>query len=260
MTDTQATPRSRTSWPILRLVIASAALGAATTVGVAWTLAWLEPIGAVVLRRDLLVARRAGEKELMQFEQCASLGAQRQAWRLDSAIGPLPPVRLGDPETAPPTIEEGTPEVDEFIPAWGDAARARAGGSPVPDFGCEDARGWPALALWCSIVETQAPNPADPTVTEPRILPRGGIALYSTREPRWWRSGAIRALPLRPIWTGLALDSLAFGAAWLAALWGAATARSAIRRSRGRCGACGYDLHTSESAVCPECGTPVTSA
>jgi hypothetical protein len=62
------------------------------------------------------------------------------------------------------------------------------------------------------------------------------------------------ALPVVPILRGFALDT-AFYAAIAFTLWSAPGAiRRRLRRARGRCPACGYDLKGSMSAVCPECG------
>jgi hypothetical protein len=48
---------------------------------------------------------------------------------------------------------------------------------------------------------------------------------------------------------------LAWLGAFLQRLWFApAVLRRQIRRARGRCLACGYDLKGATLAVCPECG------
>ena len=61
-------------------------------------------------------------------------------------------------------------------------------------------------------------------------------------------------LPVRPIYVGFIAD-IVFWAALSAAIGAALTrVRSALRRRRGRCSTCGYDLHGSLGA-CPECGT-----
>ncbi|MFO0829518.1 MAG: hypothetical protein U0572_15375 [Phycisphaerales bacterium] len=31
--------------------------------------------------------------------------------------------------------------------------------------------------------------------------------------------------------------------------------RASVRRARGQCGHCGYDLRSSDAAACPECGS-----
>jgi hypothetical protein len=60
-------------------------------------------------------------------------------------------------------------------------------------------------------------------------------------------------LPARPLWPGLAADTLIWAALiWLALL--AMTARRRLRRRRGRCVRCGYDLRGAAHDQCPECG------
>jgi hypothetical protein len=66
-----------------------------------------------------------------------------------------------------------------------------------------------------------------------------------------------RLLPTRPLLPGFALDTSLYAAcAFL--VWSAPSAgrriRRRLRRARGHCPACGYDLRGSTSAVCPECG------
>ncbi len=61
-------------------------------------------------------------------------------------------------------------------------------------------------------------------------------------------------LPLGPLALGLATNTL-FYAAILWLLWSAPFAtRHLIRKRRGHCLKCGYDLRHAEHEVCPECG------
>ncbi len=56
------------------------------------------------------------------------------------------------------------------------------------------------------------------------------------------------------LWPGFAINSVFYGVIlWL--LWSAPfTTRRLIRKQRGRCIKCGYDLRHAEHEVCPECG------
>ncbi len=63
-----------------------------------------------------------------------------------------------------------------------------------------------------------------------------------------------RLIPLRPVWGGLLFNTFFYATLlWLVTL-GPFTARRMIRRKRGRCTKCGYDLRGAEHEVCPECG------
>src|SRR6185369_3138761 len=68
---------------------------------------------------------------------------------------------------------------------------------------------------------------------------QGGYPIRGT--PSAVGQAGFRALPLRPVWAGLAADALVFAAAWFALLVGVGAARRARRRRRGLCEACGYD-------------------
>ena len=63
-----------------------------------------------------------------------------------------------------------------------------------------------------------------------------------------------RALPYRPIWPGFAINTIFYAIIlWLLTL-GPFTARRMIRRKRGLCIKCGYDLRSDFEQGCPECG------
>ena len=58
----------------------------------------------------------------------------------------------------------------------------------------------------------------------------------------------------RPIWPGFAINTIFYATIlWLLTL-GPFTARRMIRRKRGHCIKCGYDLRGTSGGVCPECG------
>jgi hypothetical protein len=62
--------------------------------------------------------------------------------------------------------------------------------------------------------------------------------------------------PNRVEWVGLLLNACMLGFPWLIVLIGFASAKRAIRRKRGRCPRCGYDLRGDPglAAGCSECG------
>ena len=68
------------------------------------------------------------------------------------------------------------------------------------------------------------------------------------------QTAGLRSMPLWPIWPGFAVNTLFYAAIlWLLPL-GSCTARRMIRRKRGLCVACGYDLSHADHEACPECG------
>jgi len=86
---------------------------------------------------------------------------------------------------------------------------------------------------------------------------------YPIRLPRY--------LPFRPIWPGFLIDTLFYGVIWLVLFFGVGAVRRGVRRRRGRCVMCGYDLRGqrqesphpqplshgergASGAGCPECG------
>ncbi len=65
---------------------------------------------------------------------------------------------------------------------------------------------------------------------------------------------SMRVIPLRPIWPGFAINTISYAALLWLLFFGSLTARRIIRRKRGHCIKCGYDLRGDFSAGCPECG------
>ena len=142
---------------------------------------------------------------------------------------------------------EGAPRLR--LPSWSraaipkfDSAVNRRQGQVVKGFG------WPWLSLWVSFHE---------------IRPSGTTGTTKVAVERWTglavSSGAKlldppKALPLIPIWPGFAINTIFYAAIlWLLTL-GPFTARRIIRRRRGHCIKCGYDLRGTYDGGCPECG------
>lgn len=199
------------------------ALGLATTVAIAWACAAFvafsddRPWESATLRQD-----GAMEWKLVQ----EAFGRTRIAY----IIGP--PVPAGD--------ALHVPLMDAFSILRPD------------DAGSIDEVGWPFAALSCRsprISIASATLAAQVTISGRDL--EGGFPL-----PDRVRAGARewRALPYQPIWIGLILDVLVFGIAWMAILRGSGPVRSWIRRFRGRCPTCGYDVRAQFEAGCPECG------
>ena len=61
-------------------------------------------------------------------------------------------------------------------------------------------------------------------------------------------------LPLRPVWTGFAINTVLYALLGGLLFNGPFQLRRLIRYNRGLCTKCGYDLRGNSGAVCPECG------
>ena len=115
--------------------------------------------------------------------------------------------------------------------------------------------GWPLLALstWRTTDAHQTPGV---DWLEPTPVLHWGV-VWDQDALEGTGTGAETApmiFPLRPIWPGFAINTIFYAAIlWLLTL-GPFTARRFIRRNRGHCIKCGYDLRGDFSAGCPECG------
>ena len=61
-------------------------------------------------------------------------------------------------------------------------------------------------------------------------------------------------LPMIPIWPGFVINTIFYAVVLGLLTLGPFTARRMIRRKRGRCIKCGYDLGHADHRACPECG------
>ena len=115
----------------------------------------------------------------------------------------------------------------------------------------DDARGWPLVAFWSHWDSGMLPcGPKDGKKLH------GGFILHPAKPqlPGQISIDAQRALPFRPIWLGLVVDVLFYSLIWFVLLSGIGLTRSAIRRVKGYCIRCGYDLQGMDHIKCPECG------
>ncbi len=139
----------------------------------------------------------------------------------------------------------------DLIPSWSTISHEiDPAGPKTADFQVQDARGWPMLSMRCTFLRDWAS-----VGLRSRSEVVGGLEL----PPRTWTGGDsyysnARALPYIPIPLGFVVDTLFYALfLWLLTL-GPFTARRLIRRKRGHCIKCGYDLRGDFSAGCPECG------
>ncbi|MFG0252225.1 MAG: hypothetical protein ACF8NJ_05050 [Phycisphaerales bacterium JB038] len=76
--------------------------------------------------------------------------------------------------------------------------------------------------------------------------------------PYWLRQtsqrGRYAAFPSRPYWPAVILNIGFYTLLWLPLLFLPRVVRRALRRYRGRCAMCGYDIQRGKTERCPECG------
>ena len=59
---------------------------------------------------------------------------------------------------------------------------------------------------------------------------------------------------MRIVWFGFVVNTLFYAAIMWLLILGAFALRRHLRRKRGLCVNCGYDLRHADHAACPECG------
>jgi hypothetical protein len=114
----------------------------------------------------------------------------------------------------------------------------------------EEFTGWPMKAIWAGFLELRAGE---------RSYSQSRYALHfdhwtTTYGPGLRLRHSERALGYLPIWPGFVIDTLFYAAIWGALVFGFAGARRGIRRARGRCPRCNYNLLFALKSGCPECG------
>lgn len=118
--------------------------------------------------------------------------------------------------------------------------------------------GWPARAMW------RHTDPSDMSGLFSLLVldERGDPWVEGVPVPEWLRPGRgrthIRALPLRPLAAGFAVNTALYAGVFAAAGLGPGWLRRRARRRCGACEVCGYARGVS--AVCTECGAPVGPA
>jgi len=247
-------------------------LGAVTTVAVAWGLASFIPYRMLPDSTLHYPAPHPHEEHAFVMTVRRAFGSTRVTAMRQSELGPgsivndltdvLP--RAGVMDTMIADRLSLSKFEEERLARAGDARRV------VPMYMTEDLRGWPMYALAASWDGGLAYLPNSTPYTgenaAPSMFPGDGIALppFGGGTAGSVNLDAQRALPLRPIWPGLLIDTLFYGVLWFGMIVGFGALSRAIRRKRGRCPNCGYDLrgHTdhgrdgraTSGGGCPECG------
>jgi hypothetical protein len=151
---------------------------------------------------------------------------------LDAVTRPgIVPVAMMTPAAAKPVLAAGM-----VWPSW--AQRAPPTPGPIVNLSVA-ASGWPMLSLGATSWVNQIPLGREV---------RGGLRFKSSPP---WTNGV---LPLTPLWPGSLVDVSLYSALWWCLITGLVLARIRLRRRRGLCPACAYDLRHDHASGCPECG------
>jgi hypothetical protein len=261
-------------WP-LRILLCLILLtgGAVTTVAVAW--------GFAAFDRS-----QVHERTAKGFVDCGELG---WVFHINELVGRLHidsmaadnATRAASWRTQQAAVVEGISLVSrDAIPSWSRVHHTVSAGEfkgSMLSIAIEYATGWPKLAARCTIyvqsndVRNASMKDASRRVVNDRVTwvdAQGVTQTLQLEEGDGVREGILlgverhasgvtqqfNALPLRPIWPGFAIDTLFYAAIWGGLFFGFASAKRGMRRRRGRCPQCGYDLRGNLSAGCSECG------
>jgi hypothetical protein len=110
----------------------------------------------------------------------------------------------------------------------------------------ERATGWPWLCMHGAVLQLTKDSAGT-------FRARGSVVI---RAYKWSfaMEDVSRIIPLRPIWSGIVLNTIVYAFMRFGIVWFAGASRKASRISRGACGACGYKLRYEFEKNCPECG------
>jgi hypothetical protein len=234
--------------------------GAIINVAVAWAFVWKSwPMfadGIISPPADVKIfsadEQNPGRYSFWRLSRCDRLGATRY-----QSFWTAPHASYG--------LGRSTPSPTEFLFPW--AAMLAPWTTELKDelfYRGSDARGWPMLSMYAWWDGTVSQSGSEGDRMRDISFAIGELHLGS----RMVASGSTnsidiydaRVLPLGIIWPGFAINTV-FYAAVLWVLFAAPGAvRRFVRRRRGRCTRCGYDLRghalagPSADLRCPECG------
>ena len=203
--------------PRLLTILLLLALGAVSTVAVAWACAAWVPVGT---DRIVGYSERGGV-----VTRADHLGTM--------IVGSYPDFVVGGQRAAQ----------EDVIPAWAERQIA------IRDNQWFFAAGWPLRALECRMDLPKSPD------EEMRLV--GGFWLGARPAPPIFSRGRSRApaLPYRPIRLGFAINTLMYAVVLGLLFLAPRTVRRAYRARRQRCRRCGYPI--GASPACTECGALV---
>lgn len=233
----------RITWPRVRRVIVALGLGAMTAVLVAW---------GIAIR---------GIDFQSRYESVGAMQARDadEAWLLDEPV-----VRDGSTEYRTQRVKaEAEDDAIVITKRAGDPRQGFRRVMSMPDrrhlqdevdvTRYEFQFGWPARCVWAAMDRGRMSGGA---ATERNLLViRGGQIGFPYVSYPGFAFTRSYAVPYGVVARGLIFNAIVFGAVWMGVILWAARIRRSIRRRKGLCAICKYDLRgLAEDAVCPECG------
>lgn len=270
-------PRRGTVW---RRLIASVVLGVVTTFGVSAALAAWSYVDRPSIGASTLTVALDGDHKEPYLVRLESPGARRTVWFAKKHAYSTYAPKAGQAasqavlncwsfmsrnKSLPTTVRQSFEPPSELMELVKESPRENWGAAI-------DERGWPCRAFQSEFLGTldksqpetiiehngvrisDAPDPAMAGVSGAmRVRTLGGpmsgpVSSASTGLMN------VRAMPLRPVWWALGVNTLFYGAIWFGLIAAAMAVKERWFTSRGGCPKCGYDLRGLEQAGCPECG------
>ena len=145
---------------------------------------------------------------------------------------------------------EGPFTPDELVPTWANCLRPESPLHGNHHKRIAEARGWPFLAMWAVFATDYDTNIPWPSVAREQVI--WGVKLPVARSGDHLGRRSQLVLPLAPISTGFAVNTLFYAAILWLLIPGPFALRRFIRVRRSLCPKCAYPM--GESAVCTECG------
>jgi len=238
-------------------------LGAVTTVAVAWgCAAWSNLPDEHMLLGDALFGFQGYPPSRFAIGQRVGFGRTDISTSQSFSAGKIRGYWARDQKLTWITQENLDESLSGFtLPTWSQLGPT---GRTEPTFvQYEEATGFPFRSMWGAARDWVIDSATGEWVMRP--FPPSAIHFSSWRLVRWSRqvpwTGQIesdeiseRLLPLVPIWPGFLINTLSYAAIWFTLFFGFGSAKRAIRRKRGRCPRCGYDLRGALENGCSECG------
>ncbi|MBX3405157.1 MAG: hypothetical protein KF869_00210 [Phycisphaeraceae bacterium] len=114
--------------------------------------------------------------------------------------------------------------------------------------------GFPLRCAWSWRVDQNAAIQVTAPAAGSKSFSGGAFVLHSTANEDY-------SLPYLPIWLGIFANTVTYFTMFLALSYGRRQLLSTLRRRRGLCPACAYDLRaTPAGSPCPECGSALTGS